>query len=468
MKNSESQPDILDADTDVGSLSVNASTNFDPSDSQTSLSGEFPCLTGYKVLRELGRGGMGVVYLAHDNALDRPVAIKTFLSNSGSEVLTTEARMSGKLNHPAIVPVFEVNTACGTPYFSMAFIDGENLAQRISRQVLAPEDAAKLGATAADALEHAHQAGILHLDIKPANILLDRAENVKVTDFGLFALIASTTTSEGILGTPQFMSPEQALNDTEKIGPASDVYSLGAVLYAAIAGRPPLVASNDTELVLRVASMRPKPLASFALHVPAALDAIIMKCLEKSPEHRYASAEELKEDLEAFLARKPIKARPHSFLAKIRYQIDQHVLAASVSGSMVLLLLLFTGISIVTQAVRNHFEVDRLQQEVISLETLQTQLRIAHQKAILSDQSLISEVSALALELEKTGDAKRAAIFAADAYLLGAEHGMQPDQGVSRIIREYREDWDSNSITLLEMANAIHDENLGDTENSAQ
>ncbi|MCA9128632.1 MAG: serine/threonine protein kinase [Planctomycetales bacterium] len=469
----EDRSEILDAATDVSSFRGASTKVSAASSGHCGHSGVHTRpdvlseLAHYSVIRELGRGGMGVVYLAHDRTLDRHVAIKTFLAECNEDLitlLTAEARISGKLDHPAIVPVFEVNANCDNPYYTMAYVEGENLAQRIARQVLSPESTARLGAVVADALHHAHLADVLHLDIKPANILLDKSENAKVTDFGLFALLASAKPTDGIVGTPQFMAPEQALNDTDKIGACSDIYSLGAVLYAAVVGRPPIVASNDTELLLKVASTRPKPLSQFALHIPAALDAIIMKCLEKEPEKRYASAADLHADLTAYLAGKPIVARPCGRLSRLRFFAQQHLFAASVSGSLVLLLLVFTVASMLFQAVENHYEVKRLKEEVRTLEKLQAQLRIAHRKSLDSsvssqaDLSTIDDVSQIAAELAVQGDLRRAAVFAADAFLAGTKHGIAPTDEVLTIIREFREEWDSEVTTDLQKAQIIHAE----------
>lgn len=458
----------LDADTNVDQFVLETShAPCAASDDATQRGGSIPLIAGYEVIRELGRGGMGVVYLARDQALDRLVALKTLrVDKSGQyrQILTAEAKLCGKLSHTGIVPVFEVNVACETPYFSMAYIGGVDLAQQLSKQVYAPRDAAQLGIQMSAAMQHAHDAGVLHLDLKPANILLCGGAEAKITDFGLFALVGNSSSGQhGVVGTPQFMSPEQALNDAENISIASDVYSLGAVLYAALTGRPPLVASNDTELVMKVASQRPRPVGALVSSVPAALDAIVMKCLEKAPSKRYASASELQCDLQAFLDGKPVSARPPNMLGWFRYQFQHHVLAASVSGSLVLLLMLFSVASLGLQAVNNHYDVQRLSDEVQSLRRVNTMYGDALLKRVAQssvDQTVIDELTTIAQELFSEGKFKRAAIIAADSYLLADVHQGTSAPELALIIRSYNPDWTADSsLSISEMASIISDEN---------
>jgi serine/threonine protein kinase len=305
-----------------------------------------PVVDGYEIVRELGRGGMGVVYLAKQKAINRLVALKTIRSSDDDEfakLLLSEAHIVGKLNHPAIVPVYEANTTGDVWYFSMGLVGGSDLAHRLSRGVLSTELTAKLGVTLCDALEHAHSLGVLHLDIKPANILLENGEQPKLTDFGLSAIHRDGLNSRGIIGTPQYMSPEQAANARDEISTSSDIYSLGAVLYAMVAGRPPIISPNQDDLLLRVVSQPPTPLREFRLRIPSAFEAILLKCLQKKASQRYASMCELREDLQAFIEGKPVKARPPNLLTTLEYQLKRHVLAATVSGTATLLLLVLVG-----------------------------------------------------------------------------------------------------------------------------
>lgn len=493
----ENHASDLDAETDVGNFQVATDAGLDAEtqlgEGLEVLGATVPVIPGYEVIRELGRGGMGVVYLARDHTLDRLVALKTFKVTKGQDtcqLLTAEARLSGRLNHSAIVPIFEVNAEGVTPYFAMAYIDGEDLTRRIGQQVYAPMDAARLGAQVASAIAHAHAAGVLHLDLKPANILLARDGSPKVTDFGLFAFISDNTQcSDGVIGTPQFMSPEQALQDTESLGPASDVYSIGAVLYASITGRPPLVASNNQELVMKVASQRPRHLQTLVSKVPVSLDTIVMKCLEKSPSKRYESAEALQKDLEAYCEGRPIDARPTGLIGKMRYQFEKHVLAASVSGSLVLLLVLFCAVSLIAQAVKNHYAVQRLQNEVTAIERLYGRMHNSFiatagesAQAVVVDRIAIDALTDFAIQFDKPGNEQRAATYAADAVLLADVHDEAFNPALEAIIRKYKPDWADDAsargpqdqpatsegssagdnpgkLSILDMANVIEKEN---------
>lgn len=402
-----------------------------------------PVIPGYEIVREVGRGGMGLVCLARDINLDRYVALKTFHAKNDAslaELLQEEARVSGKLDHPSIVPIYHVNANANPAYFSMAFVDGEDLARRISRQVLEPTAAAELGAKIAKALHHAHQQGVLHLDIKPANILMDRHGQPRVTDFGLFALLSSKKL-DNVGGTPQFMSPEQAIGDTEQFSAASDVYSLGAVLFAAMSGRPPLVASNEQDLVLRVVSTKPRPLSSYGLKIPLALDAIVMKCLEKDPKDRYSTALELQEDLQRFLDGEPTLARPPGIADRVYFFMKQHVFAASVSGSVVSLLLVSTAALFFGMSRSNA----RLKSEVASFEEImqkqQMQFRNAFLKYAEDERAHLKITEEFAIEMARDwyarDDLPKAAFCAAEAMLAADELGTQPEPIVERILTEY-------------------------------
>lgn len=432
---SEISPSIsdLDAVTQVSAVGVQ------PGDCQPCV----PIIPGYEILREIGRGGMGLVCLARDVNLDRHVALKTFHAGNDAnlvELLQEEARVSGKLEHPAIVPVYHVNPTSKPAYFSMAFVDGEDLARRVSRQVLEPRDAAELGAKIAEAMHHAHQQGVLHLDIKPANILLDRKGEPRVTDFGLFALLSSKKL-EGVGGTPQFMAPEQAVGETEKLSPASDVYSLGAVLFAAMSGRPPLVASNEQDLILKVVSARPRPLSSYGLRIPLALDAIVMKCLEKNPEDRYTTALELKEDLHRFLNDEPTVARPPGIMDRSYFFLKQHVFAASVSGSVVLVLL--AAVAAMFAGLSRHNAI--LQAEVTSFEEMmgkqQSQFRSALLRHTEDERTHLKITEDFAVEMARDwyarNDLDKAAFCAAEALLAAYELGTPPSAEIEKILLEH-------------------------------
>ncbi len=272
----------------------------------------------YELLEELGRGGMGVVYKARQGKLRRLVALKMILAGeyAGERELArfrTEAEAVARLQHPNIVQIFEVGEHDGHPYFSLEFVDGGSLAQKLDGTPLPPQQAARLVETLARAMHAAHQAGVVHRDLKPANVLLTSDGTPKITDFGLAKRLdgdAGQTQSGAIMGTPSYMAPEQASGKSKEIGPAADTYALGAILYECLTGRPPFKASTPLDTVLQVVSDEPVPPRKLQSKTPRDLDTICLKCLQKAPGKRYATAAALAEDLRRFQAQEPIQARP--------------------------------------------------------------------------------------------------------------------------------------------------------------
>jgi serine/threonine-protein kinase len=273
----------------------------------------------YELLVELGRGGMGVVYQARQVSLDRMVALKMILRGTTASPadlarFRAEAEAVARLDHPGIVPVYEVGELDGQPYFSMKFVAGTTLARRLTDGPLAPREAAALLAPVCRAIHFAHTQGVLHRDLKPSNILIDLDGRPHVTDFGLAKRIsepgASGLTNTGaILGTPSYMAPEQAAGTRGEIGPASDVYSLGTILYAMLTGRPPFQAASPVDTVLLVLEQEPLPPRLINATADRDLEMIALMALQKPPELRYPSAQAMAEDLEAFLAGEPVSAR---------------------------------------------------------------------------------------------------------------------------------------------------------------
>ncbi len=271
----------------------------------------------YELLEEIGRGGMGVVYRARQLSLGRIVAVKMLLRRDLATAadlarFRAEAEAAAQLDHPNIVPLFEVGECDGHPFFSMRFIQGTTLAKRLAAGSLPPRDAAALLATVASAVDAAHARGVLHRDLKPSNILIDEAGVPHVSDFGLAKRIEAdqTVTHTGaILGTPCYMSPEQAAGSRGDVGPASDVWSLGAILYLTLTGRPPFQASNPMDTLLAVLESDPPLPRSIAAGVDRDLEMIALKSLQKPADLRYPSAAALAADLEAFLVGEPIMAR---------------------------------------------------------------------------------------------------------------------------------------------------------------
>ena len=280
-----------------------------------------PCLFGDYVLeRVLGRGGMGVVYQGRQSNLDRLVAIKMIRSGalaSDEEVgrFYAEAKSAAKLQHPNIVTVYQCGEEAGQSYFSMDFVPGTDLSRIISEGAVDSRTAARYVRDVARAIEYAHEKGILHRDLKPANILVDDRDQVRITDFGLAKSVGTDTglTAEGAaLGTPSYMSPEQAAGKVEEQHHATDIYSLGAILFTLVTGKPPFKANSVVETIMHVIH-RPAPVArSVESSVSSDVETIIDVCLQKSPERRYTSAAALADDLDRFLENKPIEARPMS------------------------------------------------------------------------------------------------------------------------------------------------------------
>jgi hypothetical protein len=289
----------------------------------------------YEILEEIARGGMGVVFRAKQVSLNRVVALKMILSGklagpADIRRFRSEAEAAANLDHPNILPVYEVGEHDGRPFFSMKLATSGTLADRIADYVADPRAAATLVSKLARAVHFAHQRGILHRDLKPANVLLDADGNPLITDFGLAKRTGSgagDTHSGAIVGTPSYMAPEQA-RANKAITTAADVYALGAILYELLAGRPPFRAESVMETLLQVMTDPPIDPRTVKEHVDRDLAAIALKCLEKEPAARYASAEELAGDLDRWLAGEPTLARPLGAAAQAWRWIKRHTTAA--------------------------------------------------------------------------------------------------------------------------------------------
>jgi WD40 repeat protein len=291
----------------------------------------------YELLEELGRGGMGVVYKARQTSLKRLVALKMILAGEHASAddlarFRAEAEAVARLQHPGIVQIHEIGAHEGYPYFSLEFVEGGSLEKKLGGAPQPARPAAALVEALARAVDVAHQAGVVHRDLKPANVLLARGDPVhgiklgsspeaavpyqpKVTDFGLAKLLkdeAGRTASGAILGTPSYMAPEQAGGRNRAVGPAADVYALGAILYELLTGRPPFRAATAMDTLLQVLSEEPVPPRRLQPQLPRDLETICLKCLHKEPARRYASARALAEDLRRFQNGEPIQARPVS------------------------------------------------------------------------------------------------------------------------------------------------------------
>jgi tetratricopeptide (TPR) repeat protein/tRNA A-37 threonylcarbamoyl transferase component Bud32 len=323
----------------------------------------------HEILGELGRGGMGVVYKARHRQLGRLVALKmvrvgALVGEADLARFRAEAEAVARLQHPNIVQVYEVGEGQGLPYFSLEFCPGGSLAARLNGTPLPPLTAAQVAETLARAMHAAHEAGVVHRDLKPANVLLvpsQRPEAValgdeaaerfepKVTDFGLAKRLdlagSSLTQSGAIVGTPSYMAPEQAAGQTKTIGPAADVYALGAVLYECLTGRPPFRAATLVDTILQVLDQEPVPPGRLNAGVPRDLETICLKCLAKEPARRYASALDLADDLRRFRQGEPIRARPMGRLERAARWARRNPALAGSLAAVVLALAAGTAVS---------------------------------------------------------------------------------------------------------------------------
>ena len=303
-----------------------------------------PCRFGDYILeRVIGRGGMGVVYQARQVHLDRQVAIKMIRSGalaSEEEVARfyAEARSAAKLDHPNIVTVYQCGEYDGHHYFSMDFIRGTDLATKLDEGPLPPREAAKHVSDVAKAIAYAHQQGVLHRDLKPANVLIDESETVVVTDFGLAKLIGTETglTATGAtMGTPSYMSPEQAGGNSDDHNAGTDIYSLGAILFALLSGKPPFGSETVIQTIMQVMHKPAPMLRQIRAEVHVDLETIVAKCLQKQPAKRYLSAEALAEDLDRYLSGEPIQARPMTKWMRTVHWVHGIPLVAALTGHRV-------------------------------------------------------------------------------------------------------------------------------------
>lgn len=375
----------------------------------------------YEILGEIARGGMGVVYKARQKRLNRTVALKMILAgNLASSVeikrFYTEAEAAAALDHSGIVPIYEIGEQAGQHFFSMAYIDGESLNERLKAGPLASRDAAELILAIAEAVQYAHARGIVHRDLKPHNILLDGTGKPKVTDFGLAKRLDSDggmTSTGDILGTPSYMAPEQALGKLSAIGPHTDVYALGAILYAALTGRPPFQAATLPETLRQVSEQEPVSPKLLNAATPQDLETISLKCLQKEPAKRYASAQELADDLARYLRGEPILARPVSQTERLLRWCKRNPIVAGLTGTVAILLLVVAIASSVVAARMSQLAENE------SIAKNDAQKKATSEAAAKRDAQAAATKANAAAEREKkaAGEAQRAAEREGEAKL---------------------------------------------------
>jgi hypothetical protein len=303
---------------------------------------------GFEIEGVLGRGGMGVIYRARQLAVNRPVALKMILAGAyaGTQErarLRTEAEAIARLRHPNIVEIYTLGEHDGLPYLALEFAEGGSLAQRLSGTPLPSGEAARLVETLARAIHAAHQHGVVHRDLKPANVLLTADGTPKVADFGLARCLdagSGPTPVGAVLGTPGYMAPEQAAGKPGSVGPATDVYALGAILYELLAGRPPFRGETPLETIRQVVRDEPVPPRRLSRRVPRDLEAVCLRCLRKEPAERYATAEALAEELRRYLSGEPVLTRPAGVVRRAARWVGRHRAMAALTGAVLAAVLL--------------------------------------------------------------------------------------------------------------------------------
>jgi eukaryotic-like serine/threonine-protein kinase len=345
---------------------------------------------GYEIGATLGVGGMGVVYKATDLKLKRTVALKLIRTGSDASPdemvrFRGEAEMVAQLQHPNIVHIYEIGMHEGQAFIVFEYVDGGNLADRIQGKPQPPRQAAEMAETLARAMHAAHQQHIIHRDLKPANILLTKGGTLKITDFGLAKQLGHSlglSRTGDVMGTPSYMSPEQAAGQMENLGPSTDVYALGAILYEMLTGRPPFRGVTMFDTLEQVRSAEPAPLSRLVPKLHRDLGTVCLKCLQKSPAKRYANAQELADDLRRWLDGDAITARPVSRQEKVWRMLRRHPWQAAAAFACILAITLLTLLGLGQRERTYQQEVQDAQQKYIEVQR-QKETELRNQQALM-------------------------------------------------------------------------------------
>ncbi len=377
-----------------------------------SAAGNWPLVPGYQILGELGRGGMGVVYKARQVGLRRMVALKMVLAgaHAGAQQLARfaiEAEAVARLQHPNIVQIYDVGELDGLPYFSLEYVDGPPLDKQLGGKPQEPRFAAQMTETLCRAMHFAHQQGIIHRDLKPANVLMTATGVPKISDFGLAKRLeegdSGQTKTGTIMGTPSYMSPEQARGEVKGLGPLSDQYTIGAILYELLTGRPPFLGNTPMDTVMQV--IREEPVAPTRLQpeVPKDLETICLKALQKESHKRYASCFEMAEDLHRFLAAQEIQAKPIGDLEKVWRWCKRNPKVASLLATVALLL-----VGVAVGSTYAAFTINEKKKEAVAARGLAEEKRLEaeaakslaqeNEKKAIKNEGIANKQAALSLK----------------------------------------------------------------------
>ena len=384
-------------DTSAGSLG-NLADGSEPHDGIDKKSRILKRLASYEILNEIGRGGMGVVYKAHDPRLKRVVALKVILAggHAGEVELArfqTEAESVARLKHQNFVHIYEVGSDEGLPFLALEYCAGGSLEDRVAESPLAPRESAELVMKLADAMDHAHQAGVIHRDLKPGNVLFDENGEPKITDFGLAKKVGeddSHTRTVSVMGSIGYMSPEQASGHTREATPSVDIYALGAMLYRLLAGRTPFEGASTVESLQLVINGVPVPIRRLRPSCPRDLETICLKCLEKSPSSRYETAGDLADDLRRFLKGEPITARAATPLEQLVSWARRNPLPTTIAVAAVVMLAILAG-AMAWTTYRNYRAIEAIQHREMRVQDLRGQILFLDE--LLTDSCSLAAVS---------------------------------------------------------------------------